>query len=262
MEKIKSLNTITSLDNENNLKIEKTSNYEGDWTLLLKDRLLSPEIRKQQLEKTKVWATLDINKLTGGLKDFDELFLNAFIIKLKKYKQSEKIKAYDGFIEFIFSNTEYIKKEESEDNSSNKAVSRAGMGEPGTLYKDEMFFKNGDPFSDRQKNIIEAHEKGHSVRTYVGEQKEEIESCIDKSKIPEEGREYLSKAEEIIERMAQLKNYFGFKGGEIFTKEHLDYARVHYVEDVKLNGGMIQLFNAITKETENKFLEVVNSYGV
>jgi hypothetical protein len=62
--------------------------------------------------------------------------------------------------------------------------------------------------------------------------------------------------------MSQLKNYFGMRGDEKFTKEHLEYARKNYMKDT---GFVIQIkpfFDAITKETEKNFLDIINNLGV
>lgn len=251
---------------ENNLELE--ANFEGDWTLLLKDRLLSPEIKKQQLEKTSEWVEKSLEEIRGEVGDIDtdddmvKAIVNLKVSAAKKMGQMAKGESYDEFIERTFSNTEYISSEEDPNSGEKIASSTGGLGGPGTLYKDRLFFKSGIPFSTRQKNMIESHEKGHSVRVYFGAQKEDIESCIERSLIPEKGREYLGKAEEIIERMSSLKNYFGFSGGELFTKEHLDYSREHFISDMNMDVGMREFFYAITPDKEESFLRVINTYGV
>lgn len=148
----------------------------------------------------------------------------------------------------------------------------------------------------KQMSIIEAHEKGHRIRLYdhltkkfikafdlskvvftedfhallkkdieVSKQNEEYED--EKELTREERREeylnhYLFTASEIVERMSQLKNYFGFRDDEKFTKEHLAYAREHYTDDTGMDNGMTMFFEAITPETEEYFLEIINSVGV
>ncbi len=62
--------------------------------------------------------------------------------------------------------------------------------------------------------------------------------------------------------MSQLKCYFGMNGDEVFTPEHLVYAREHYVTDTGLDNLMTQFFQAITPETENGFLELINTSGI
>lgn len=62
--------------------------------------------------------------------------------------------------------------------------------------------------------------------------------------------------------MNQLKNYFGFKGTEVFTNQHLDIAREYYLADTGMDNDMTEFFQAITPETEAKFLELINTSGI
>lgn len=73
-------------------------------------------------------------------------------------------------------------------------------------------------------------------------------------------RNYLARPEEIVERMGQLKNYFGFKGDEEFTQEHLDYARMEYIKDTGMDNHMRHFFESIVDDQE--FLRLINSVGV
>ncbi len=73
---------------------------------------------------------------------------------------------------------------------------------------------------------------------------------------------YQTDPNELIERMSQLKNYFGMTGTEKFTLEHLAYARKHYEEDVGMHGFMKTFFDMITPETEEKFIELMNTLGI
>ncbi len=147
--------------------------------------------------------------------------------------------------------------------------------------------QNNQKPSTKQWSAIEAHEKGHCVREY--EALDEIfQKGFDISKATFTAEDYeisqrsgsagaesvsfedkkhlfmenLFSASEIAERMSQLKNYFGFSGDEIFTKVHLDYAREHYLCDTGLENGMRQFFEAITPETENEFLRIINNFGI
>ena len=74
--------------------------------------------------------------------------------------------------------------------------------------------------------------------------------------------EYLKQPGEIAERMAQLKNYFGMRDNEQFTKEHLLYAKKHFSEDTEFDNWMTQFFQAITPEKEDVFIELINSAGI
>jgi len=57
---------------------------------------------------------------------------------------------------------------------------------------------------------------------------------------------YLTMPDEIIERMSQLRNYFGLSAKDVFTPEHLEYARAHYVSDTGLDNQMSLLMNVVT----------------
>jgi hypothetical protein len=75
-------------------------------------------------------------------------------------------------------------------------------------------------------------------------------------------RDYLRKPYEIAERMSQLKNYFGMQGADTFTKEHLHYAKEHYIKDIDFDNAVILFFQAITPEKEDAFIELINSAGI
>ncbi len=78
----------------------------------------------------------------------------------------------------------------------------------------------------------------------------------------EEFFRYLFSGVEIAERMSQLKNYFGFKGDEEFTLEHLRYAKEHYVIDTGFDNRMTPFLTAITPETEEEFIRLINCSGI
>lgn len=143
--------------------------------------------------------------------------------------------------------------------------------------------------TNEQWSTIEGHEKGHNVRQYgqvdiseyfkslflnafdVGsmEFNDEWYEILKKSN-PEATREDVEKGfyatltdpMELTERMSQLKNYFGMKGNEQFTREHLEYARAHYVSDTGYDNLMTPFFQGITPEKERYFLELMNTAGI
>lgn len=147
-------------------------------------------------------------------------------------------------------------------------------------------------YTSEQLSITEAHEKGHIIRQFRGPMGAEYasrlrkgfdvsqfkfsekdvhvlsemygvgEEEIDTDENRSEYIEYILDPREIVERMSQLKNYFGFSGAEVFTSNHLDYARKHYVDDTDFDNGMTVFLRMITKETEVNFLELINSIGV
>lgn len=146
---------------------------------------------------------------------------------------------------------------------------------------------NGQKPSTKQMAMVEAHEKGHVIRPYFGELfNRHFLQGFDTSKIvfTEQDYEQIKKennldaisfeqvrdnlveavfcAEELAERMSQLKNYYGLDGPQVFTKDQLQYAREHYVEDTGMDNYMRFFFQAITPETEEVFLRIMNSSGI
>jgi len=149
--------------------------------------------------------------------------------------------------------------------------------------------KTGEKPTTRVLSAIEAHEKGHGVRLfsrkgvaeYFAEQFVDVldihavhytEEMFERDK--KLFGEHITRREaqkivhdtlrdpmEVVERMAQLKNYFGMQGDEVFTKAHLEYARAHYTSQV-MDNFMKEFFQAITPRTEARFLEVINTLGV
>lgn len=145
---------------------------------------------------------------------------------------------------------------------------------------------SGKLFSVKDKSIAEAHEKGHVIRRFDSDFFRDYFSkgfdqsfvaftdndyAVDKSLNKEavtygEAKEhffyYLFSGMEIAERMSQLKNYFGMRGAEEFTKEHLFYAKAHYIDDLSFDNRMTHFFQAITPEKEDAFIELINSSGI
>ncbi len=194
--------------------------------------------------------------------------------KPKQFTQhyDEQITEYDKRIDSIFNSTNVGNA--TEFNVQPFHLGIGNINEVGSVFYDATP-RNGIPLTIRQKNIIEAHEKGHGLRDFTAPGditivKETIDSKVladiaaNHNSTHEDAfpYNYLRTPEEIIERMAQLKNYFGMKDNEQFTKEHLEYARHHYVIDTQLDNLMSEFFACITKETEPKFLSVMNSYPI
>ncbi len=241
--------------------IRSQANYPGHWTLVLQERLGDPAI-KQKFFDTRLEALSSLKEGTVGLYD-----------KPKKFRShyESQIENYDKNIDSIFSHTQIGNAAEYGKKPTNAGM--GNIGEPGVVFSDGESRESG-PLTVRQKMIIEAHEKGHGMRDFQGSDATEIQSVLDLDVLRElqnvavtedpQNRfaNYLQKPEEITERMAQLKNYFGFKGNETFTQKHLDYAREHYIADTGLDNNMTPFFAAITPETEAKFIEVMNKYPI
>ncbi len=143
--------------------------------------------------------------------------------------------------------------------------------------------------SIKQMSMIVAHEKGHMIRKY-GNLEKYFAKGFDLSKVEYTDKDfemdlamrekrdepghlsreslkadlihYLFSGQEVAERMSQLKNYFGMRGSERFTIEHLRYAAQNYITDTGMDNRMTHFFQAITPETENAFIELINSSGI
>lgn len=234
---------------EKERSIESQANYQGYWDDALHSRLNNDSIKQQFLQTRMEYAQdfpIPEDTLVKSLKSTTHLYM-------------DQINNYDQNLEKVFS---YAKHEPAKDSGHlPKHLGYSRYGEFATLFSDAV--KNGKELTDRQKNIIFAHELGHSIRNYKGEDIKEIRKALDYSKMEAPGsKTYLKKPEEVIERMSQLKNYFGMQGSEKFTKEHLRVAKENYLKDTELDNNMTDFFNAITPETEDAFIEVINKFGV
>lgn len=235
-----------------------SANYPGDWTALLYKRMIDP-ISKEKFTTTRVGAMGAMHE--GEVGEFD---------KPKQFKEhyQNQIDNYERTIAKVFNQTKVSNERPHVLGAS------AGIGDAGIVYRD-AHHKDGTPLTNRQKNIIEAHEKGHGLRDFESDiDKSEIRSIIDpqalaglKLSMQEAGDKnfngnYTQKPEEIIERMAQFKNYFGMVADEKFTKQHLDYIRKNYVANTGLDNGISDLLHVVTPETEKAFLDVINKYPI
>jgi hypothetical protein len=159
----------------------------------------------------------------------------------------------------------------------------------GALYNDS-FFISADPqkVTDLQINITKAHEVGHVIRTSHFQAAEEayfrkvfsttlnIFSFTDKLYIKttfepkfssDKGdylcfllsKDYLEKPVEILERLAQIKNYFGLKAGETVTREHILYAKNYYVTDTGMDNNMTEFLFMLDVD---RVVEIMNEYPV
>ncbi|MFA6273581.1 MAG: hypothetical protein WC662_00270 [Candidatus Paceibacterota bacterium] len=226
--------------------IEKSANYEGDHTLLFLERLNNPEIKKKLVES-----------LTR-----EHMFWDSKLdVKRRKEREEKKL---NNRIKEVFDSTKIDLNEKS-------YIGKGGPGDTGIICPFGISREDGNVYSKKQLNITEAHEKGHGVRSFDWESPIGvwIKSAFDFSKLPsmlpkeDLGHElYWQNPDEIIERMSQLKNYFGMKGNEEFTKEHLDYARKNYMKNTGFTLQIKPFFDSITKDTEKDFLDVINNLGV
>ncbi len=252
----------------NSAEIERSANYAGDKTALLLGRISNPNIHNQ-LSRLLL---LDNNCDLYAEKTFSAEDVSRNI--------SETLALVSKDTPITFS---------GEAPSANRGE---GMRENmDILWEAPKMF--GQIYGVEQKSYTEAHEKGHTLRKirslaaakHFGRgfnfeslpvSQDRISKLVEyyKSLDPESADsiteetavaglvEYLSDPVEIIERMSQLKNYFGMTGDEVFTREHLLYVREHYINDTKLDNFMHEFFLSITPETEDTFLALINTCGV
>ncbi len=245
-------------------QIEASANYEGNQANLMMGRLSNPEIRQQLVRLIYLDKKYQLGSDSTPTTEDIEKDIDKIIKKVEAYtpiRFSGEMPATDGDREFVTLNWRCPPY----------------MGEFGPL----------------QKSITEAHEKGHIIRkiasgamlSYFGKvidlsaikiskemieyeqemirmEKKDESIIVTEEKVRESVCAYLSDPMEILERMSQLKNYFSISGGERFTLSHLRYAKEHYINDTKCNNNMSEFFQAITPETEQAFIKVVNNSGV
>lgn len=248
-------------------KVQAAANYPGDWTTLLQERMQHPATKAKFISQ----RADAIPDMTAGEPKPEEIG-NKYSKRYASHYQSQ-IDEYDTRLDQIFNQT-YI--ETGSDNEKYK-LGYGNVNEPGTVYLNATSRRSG-PLTPRQKNIIEAHEKGHGLRDFQSPtDSREIKSVIDTDALhelteqrrnqAEAGQErfrphYVLAPEEIVERMAQFKNYFGMQANERFTKQHLEYVRQHYITDTGLDNGISNLLYCITPRTEANFLKIINQYPI
>lgn len=244
-----------------------SANYPGDWTLLFRDRMLDPTTKERFIaQRTEAMSGM----LSGQPGTFER--------RPREYQShyQAQIDNYDTRVEEIFNRTNIGTA--AEYGKSPRNLGQSGIDQPGTIFTDAEF--QGKPLSSRQLNIVEAHEKGHGFRDYTSQlDSAEIKSVIDgealfeltsehrlkESRGEKEGRFrsiYVERPDEIIERMAQFKNYFGMRANDTFEKKHLDHIRNHYISDTGLDNGITDLLRCVTPKTEAAFLKVINKYPI
>jgi len=223
-------------------------NFKGDWTLLLRERLKHPATKEKF-----IGAKAGLIRSGIPYEGTDILSKKEFT---KKYHY-DQIRDYDKTVDAAFTSTTTIPAREA----GHEPAALGSKAEKGTVFSDAAL--DGRPLTIPEKNAVESHEKGHAVRDFKANF-DDIMKGFDLSKISEmKGNpNYLRTPDELIERMSQLKNYFGFRGDETFTRGHLASARQNYVNDGALNNSMGEFLSMVTPEKEDEFLRVMNEYPI
>lgn len=278
--------------------INEQANFKGNYSELLFSRMQNPVIRKQLLdlkEENEQWMAehppmkkvFKKNPETGAisLMDYEEV-PDVYNPKSRKeleddldegLKKQMAVTRIGHDISYRESTSEVTDYDEWDESNARSRDIKIGIKRDTTepLTENEI----------RNRSMMEGHEKGHVFRRLnaSGYLRDKFSPAFDASKLDVEKHlshklAYMSKDEakkgaiqylfnferpwELIERMSQLKGYFGMKGDEKFTPQHLDYAREHYLKDGMDNNNMQLFFDAITPETEFAFLKLINSVGV
>lgn len=254
--------------------LERTANFEGNQTELMLQRLSSAKVFDQIVDAWE--ARLQVDWKHGDSRGMQEmegestLQKNMRMFYLPKNRQEIEVELQRRIDEALLFTPVRFERDTNADTES---------------IPTEFVLPDGNRANTLQMSIAEAHEKGHLIRTYQGMyyemtfhsgfhfSTEALEADVErrnKKKLSPAKRNieisetyrYISEPMELCERMAQVKNYFGMKGGEVFTKAHLDYAREHYVVDTGMDNNMTLFFECITPETEEDFLKLMNTIGI
>lgn len=272
-------NNLENSQEHQEKSIEEQANYEGNHSLLLFERLSNPLVFNRLVED------LYEDVVTQDYSDYDYVDPESLaehnnyishdrdtILEDIRNKLNQKLDTVKGSTEIHFSDKGYL------DSSGVEAPGRVGI------------LTSNNPYGINEtallKNMAEAHEKGHVFRKYQYNSNftKRVQEPFDFSKItlsqedndsnPLNGdqnitlqenldslQKYIASPDEIIERMSQVKNYFGFSGNEKFTQEHLDYARDNYIKDTGVYPNQIKpFFDAIADD--KKFIEKMNMLGI
>lgn len=254
-------------------EIAKHANYGnggtegGNWSNLLYQRLKNPETKRKFLDFKAKYPTLE-HRTSEHFKEKNSEGISLdrqSDLPIDEYKNT--IANYDENLEKVFASTRYhyargvnFDGSEVDDvglHTKQNGGASAGYGDEGSVFIDAER-KNGNEYNDFDKEIIEAHEKAHGIFGNLTKgERDHIRMIFDNAKI---GYPYRKSPEEILMRMTQLKNYFGFKGNEQMSLNALHYAMAHYVKDVGLDNNMSDFFNAITPENEQRVVDLMNEY--
>jgi hypothetical protein len=242
----------------NVLSPAETANYSGNWFNLQHARMQSPAFRG----KFVAFVERHIGSLSTGHAesplDKSENFQSHY---------QTQIEQFDANLERIYSQVGYGVATDV-GGVSRTALGHGKIWQPGTVYTDSVT-RVEEPLTDRQKDIVSGHEAYHGMVDTRGSAGAEVKSgfdwnafnaLIDSNEVNQPG--YLREPDELLARMAQFKNYFGMSSDELFTAQHLNYVRQHYVEDTGLDNGVATLLGIVTPETEARFIELMNELPV
>lgn len=234
--------------------IERSANFQGNWTNIALERMKSHDFKTKFNEWVETSAAALPDTLTPLTRE-----------KITASQYITRINEFDAAHENVGSHITYGPASEHNHAPSTLGTS-ADFGENAVLFSDA-------PLNNRQKDIIVAHEMFHSLVDSQGAAaKEVVREAFDTNEISRWNEEqkntgsdkrtpikYMTSPDELMARMAQVKNYYGMHSNESFTQMHLDYARSHYVEDTGLDNNMTLFFRMAKDEV---FIGKMNSLPV
>jgi hypothetical protein len=238
--------------------LEEQANFQGDWMVLQQQRMMSPDFR----DKFERYLQRHIPSLMEGEPGrFDKA------TKFRPHYENQ-VGEFDLNMQHVYSAVIYGRAKSIGETNPPTNLGHGKIGEQGRLYSDAVTL-DGKELTVRQRNIVAAHEAYHGMVDAQGSAVAEVQSGFDLDAyhaIVDNGEihrpSYLKEPEELLARMAQLKNYYGMAAGDVFTADHLEHARGHYVNDTELNNGMSVFFRMITPNTNDRFLQLMNELPV
>ncbi len=225
------------------------ANFPGDWTLLLLRRALDPITFEKYQAIVAQYADL-LEATPPGVLTKDGVRAD--------YHQRQ-MDEYTARIAEVFIQTGIGTAQEQ--GLVPYALGVGRLGSPGTVFDDAVSL-GGQPLTRRQKNIIEAHEKVHGLwKMEDAPFGHALRAIFDPVELAKNERvTYLKKPDEILARMSQIRDYFGLSASDMFTSEHLAYARTHYCADTGLDNHMRMFFDCVTQKTQDTFIACMNTY--
>jgi hypothetical protein len=163
---------------------------------------------------------------------------------------------YDDFIEKTQSG--YLEELASIHNKYPHNLGVSSYGEIPVVFKDA-------PFNKLQKSAIAGHEGNHSLfaNTISKEMGEDILKPFGGTgSRPVRGYPDKHQVDEVFARMSQMKNAFGMKGNEKFTRAHLDKIRKSYSKEF-LDNSIDDMLTKIPpgSKQEANFIKNMNKYA-
>ncbi len=218
--------------------LEKKANYEGDHTLLLLSRLNNDGVKNKLLESI-VRQHISFYPQNISLEQVDK------IRKQEEINLNERIKE-------VFQSTQV--------GFNEKKVGSGGFGQTGTVCSFAKSIEDHS-YSQKQLNIIEAHEKGHGIRTFSVKSPitDWIKSGFDFSKIsfaPEElGMELGQEQKQIIQDRIRFHFITESEGREEKNELLKGVAKDYFETCDELVERMSQLKNYFCMNGDDNFTQ-------